>query len=196
MTSPSVDNNNDNKNGPIGRAFQGPARDASLLLATVAVAATPAPVHMRGKGKGGAVWVPGEVVEVGRKAQASSVDSTAASKGWISVDAESGAVSATAVGRTLVESMDAEITATVRWRLESWALGRVREIVGGVSSPGPFSSLNAVGQWVLTHGLWIVCSSREEDCDGSSGSHDGSANWMMSVRWWGSVGERCGKGAV
>ena len=110
MTSPSVNNNNNNNNkGPIERAFEGAARDASLLLATVAVASTSAPVHKRGKGKGGAVWVPGEVVEVGRKAQASSVDSTAASKGWICVDAESGAVCATAAGRALVESMDAEI---------------------------------------------------------------------------------------
>ena len=95
-------------------------------------------------------------MEVGRKAQASSVDSTAASKGWICVDAESGAVCATAAGRALVESMDAEIVAEVRWRLESWALGCVREIVGGVSPPDVFGCLNPVGQWVLTHGL-VAC---------------------------------------
>ena len=70
MASPSIDNNK----SPIERAFEGAARDASLLLATVAIASTNAPTVGDGGGGGG---VPREVVRVGRKGESAEVESKA-----------------------------------------------------------------------------------------------------------------------
>ena len=145
--------------------FAGAGLDASLLVAAGSIASPDAPFRIKGKDGG----VPGEVIEAGRLAQPNNVDKKCVELGWISIDSDSGTVSVTEAGKALVDMMDDGIPSLVRARLEKWAEVQLKALLTGVEAPLRFSELNATGQWIVTHGLWLVCSS-----ESGERSHRGS----------------------
>ena len=107
--------------------------------------------------------MPREVVWVGRKGESAEVESKAEKQlNWIQFHGHDGAsMTLTEAGRAVVGNISNEIKDTVRWRLEEWVEEQLRAVLAGLSSPDGFQALSGVGQWVVTHGLWLVCSSRE-----------------------------------
>ena len=131
--------------------------------------------------------MPREVVWVGRQGESAEVDSKAEKQlNWIHIHDgdDSASMTLTEAGKAVAGNITNEVKDSVRWRLEKWAEEQLRAVLAGLSSPDVFQALGAVGQWVVTHGLWLVCSS-ERDEDGAEVSHSGFANYMMNTRWWG-----------